>query len=649
MNSERVRRLAVRGALGLSLAAIASGLLPGPLFAAASVCTVVKLELEQKAALEREAFNARLVLTNNQADMPLSSLRVTISIKDSLGNPADALFFNKVTDMAGVSAVDGSGTMQPAAQADIKWLIIPSPGAGGSLKDGTPYSVTAQISYVSGGTPNVNTTQPAYITVYPQPLLSLEYLLPFEVFGVDPFTLTGTTEPFPLGLRVSNVGAGTAVNFQIASGQPGITDNKQGLPISFQVIGAFLNSTPLPVNTLTIPFGNILPGGSSLASWQMTSSFSGRFTDFTVTATHDASLGGALTSLIQGVTTYTVMKDVLNDQPGRDAQYDLLVNVGTPRSRMESDYQSGLEPKPDAIIDSDRPGFTPVRNVPAHLDGSLSGSNGVLSVVFDQAVPTGTWVHASIPFPQGGSVPLTSVIRSDGKAVKARNAWIAKHIDKLTNTRTYFLHVLDYVSSEPVGYAMTFNAASLIVPPDPISNLSAQAAGPGALALSWNATGVAGSSGMIVGGRYAIFASTDPAAVPSVAAASVSFSTVTEALARQDYLLSGLRGNATYFVSVFLADASGNYSGASNRAAAETLANPPRNVQTLGLGATAFTLAWDTGHNAPGTQYQVQLSSGPGLVLAVTPFTADLSSIAYADLDANKTYFVAAQESNTSS
>ena len=151
-----------------------------------------------------------------------------------------------------------------------------------------------------------------------------------------------------------------------------------------------------------------------------------------------------------------------------------------------------------------------------------------------------------------------------------------------------------------------------------------------------------------MGGRYAIFASTDPAAVPSVAGAAVSFSTVTEALARQDYLLTGLLGNATYFVSVFLADASGNYSGASNLASAETLAGPPRNVQTLGLGATAFALAWDTGANAPGTQYQIELSSGPGLVLAVTPFTADLSSIAYAGLDANKTYFVAALERNNS-
>ncbi|MBI2384697.1 MAG: hypothetical protein HYV14_01665 [Elusimicrobia bacterium] len=642
MNSERIRRLAVRTALGLSLVAASwTGFVRPPFARAASVCTVVKLELEQKAALEREAFNAHLVLTNNQADTPLSSLRVTISIKDSLGNPADALFFNKVTDIAGVSAVDGTGTMQPAAVADIRWLIIPSPGAGGSQYDGTQYQVTAQISYVSGETPGLNPTQPAYITVYPQPLLSLEYLMPFEVFGVDPFTLTGSTEPFPLGLRVSNVGAGTAVNFQIDSAQPGITDNKQGLPISFQIVGAFLNSSPLPANTLTVPFGNIPPGGSSLASWQMTSSFSGRFTDFTVTATHDASLGGALTSLIQSVTTYTLIKDVLDDQPGRDAQYDLLVNVGTPRSRMESDYQSGLEPKPDALIDSDRPGFTPVRNVPAHLGGGLSGSNGVLNVVFDQAVPTGTWVHTSIPFPQGDSVPLTSVSRSDGKPINPRNAWIAKHIDKLTNTRTYFLHLLDFTSSEPVGYAMTFNAASLIVPPDPISNLSALASGPGALSLSWNATGAEGSSGTIVGGRYAIFASTDPSAVPGVAGAAVSFSTVTQALAGQDYLLSGLLGNATYQIAVFLANAAGQFSSVSNMVVVQTLANPPTAVQVTSITASGFALSWTTSANGAGTEYQVALSSGEQ-----TAFTADQSSAVFSGLNANQTYSVTSVERN---
>ena len=335
----------------------------------ASVCTVVKLDLGQKAALEREAFNAHLTLTNNQGDSALSNLRVSVSIKDPAGQPADSLFFTKVTDLQSVSSIDGNGTLQPATQADIKWLIIPSTGAGGTAAAGRVYSVTAQISYVSGGVPNVNATLPASITVYPQPILNLEYVLPFEVFSVDPFTLTGTTEPFPLGLRVSNVGAGTAVNFKIASGQPSIADNKQGLPVTFQILGTFVGSQALPNNTLTIPFGNVLPGSSIQAAWEMAASFSGRFTDFTVTLTHAAELGGALTSLIQNVATYTLIKDVFNDQPGHDTQFDFLLNTSMPRSEMEALYQSGQVPPADALMDSDRQGLAPVSELPAEITG----------------------------------------------------------------------------------------------------------------------------------------------------------------------------------------------------------------------------------------------------------------------------------------
>ncbi len=615
----------------------------GRLSAQQTICAVVKLQLTQQAALEREAFNANLDLTNNLGTLPLSAMKIDVIIQDAAGNPAEQLFFIKVNSLTGVQAIDGTGIVQPAGQANAAWLIIPSPGAGGSSPAGQKYTVQARMSFYTGGIARVTTTLPVTITVFPQPLINLEYVLPFEVFSVDPVTMTGSTVPFPLGLRVVNSGSGTAGKFQITSAQPTITDNKQDLVVNFALLGTYLGSTQQTSNSLTIPFGDIPPGGAKQAAWIMTSSLSGRFINFTSTFTHAAELGGALTSLIQSASTYTLIKDVLVDLPDRDKQFDFLINRFTPRSAMEAAYQLGQPPQPDAIMESDRPGFTPVVNTTAHLIGALSGNNGVLGYAFDSPVASNTWVHASIPFVLGSSVTLVSAIRSDGKILDPHNAWIAPHIDKATGNRSYFLHVLDYSLSSTATYALAFNASSLDIPPDPISNLSVSTAGPGAVNLAWTATGEDGSTGTIVGGKYAIFASTDLAATPNVAAAAVVFSTSTPALAPQGYRLSGLLGNATYQIAVFLADAAGHYAPASNRVTARLLPAPPRSVAVV-VGTTSAALSWDIGGNLPGVQYNVLLSTSGAPSFAQSGFAVDRTAFVFSGLAVNQTYLVTFQE-----
>ncbi|MFA7009512.1 MAG: hypothetical protein WC204_11695 [Elusimicrobiales bacterium] len=374
-----------------------------PAYAVETVCAVVNLELGQQSALEREGFNARLALTNNLGDLPLSNLRVDISIKDADGQPADHLFFTKTTDLANIAAIDGTGIVQPAGKAVMQWLIIPSPGAGGDASGGIRYTVTARMSYSTGGVPRVTTTFPAAITVKPQPMLRLEYVLPFEVFGDDPLTPAAeATEPFPLGLRVSNVGFGTAKNFRVDSGQPQITANEQGLAADLRILGNWLGADALPDKAFAIQFGDLAPGVSKQAAWSLASSLSGRFADFTAGFTHEAELGGALTSLIGSASTYTLIKDVMADLPGRDAQFDFLINKSVPRAMLEEMYQRGEEPPAEFLMESDRPDLTPVQNVPAHLTGALSGSNSVLRLIYEVPVLPNTWVHAVLPAPEGG-------------------------------------------------------------------------------------------------------------------------------------------------------------------------------------------------------------------------------------------------------
>ncbi len=108
-------------------------LLPGAsALRAQTLCTEVKLEIKQEAALEREAFDAVLEVVNEYPAYGLTGFRVDISIKDPQGAPADDLFFVKLNSKEGVTAVDGSGVVQPVSTATVRWLIIPSTGSGGS-------------------------------------------------------------------------------------------------------------------------------------------------------------------------------------------------------------------------------------------------------------------------------------------------------------------------------------------------------------------------------------------------------------------------------------------------------------------------------------------------------------------------------------
>lgn len=148
---------------------------------AATLCAEVKLEILQEATLEREAFDARLVVNNNLPDKPLTSLRVQVVVKDAAGEPADANFFIKLASMTNTNAIDGSGVIQSSSSAEIRWLMIPASGAGGITPTGKRYSVSAIISGLSGAEPqNVNTFED-FITVHPQPLLKLEYVLPYDL------------------------------------------------------------------------------------------------------------------------------------------------------------------------------------------------------------------------------------------------------------------------------------------------------------------------------------------------------------------------------------------------------------------------------------------------------------------------------------
>ena len=640
----KIRLAALALSAGLSLFPFAE------VVAQATVCAEVRLQIAQEATLEREAFDAALEITNQFPNYGLENFRVDVVIKDAAGNSADTQFFVKVNSKDGITAVDGTGIVQPATTANVHWLIIPSTGAGGVSPLGLKYSVKADISYKLNGIYQTISTYEDYITVKPQPALKLEYMLPFEVFADEPLTenVVEPLEPFALGVRVTNVGYGTAKNFKIDSGQPEITDNKQGLAVDSKLLGTYVGNKKI-TDTLLVPFGDVAAGGVTQAAWIMSTTLSGRFVKFDASFTHADEIGGQLTSLVQNVTTYTLLKDVLVDLPGRDSQFDFLVNTTIPRVAMYDILTAGGEIKPDFILESDQPAPIPVERVASEFSGALGGASTAATLRLTGTASSNAWVYTSVPAPLAGKARLLSVVRSDGKAINPRNVWISKHFVKSPASVVYRLNLLDYNPSAQAEYALNFSLDSVDTPPAPIADLGAySASGSTQAGLSWSSTGEDGTSGTIFGGHYLIQTATSAGAAFSPAAAQITFSTNTAPGVIQSYMLAGLAGNTTHYFKLWLQDTGGSVSADSNLAQLYVSPKPPSGLVPGAISSSTATVGWVGGNNNSPVAYGVWVDTDAvGPVVAASPYkdAADRSFV-FTGLTPNTTYLIFGQAKN---
>lgn len=289
-------------------------LMQGAVRAQDSLCAEVSIEIRQELTLERQAFDAHMRINNGLPHIPLEDVEVVVNFADADGNPViatsdpnntNALFFIEVDALYNISDVNGTGMVQSSTSADIHWLIIPSPGAGGITAQGERYFVGAQLTYTLSGEEQVLDVTPDSIFVKSLPLLVLDYFLQTDVYGDDPFTTPiEPPEPFSLGVRVNNIGYGVARSLKIDSGVPKITENELGLLIGFSIIGSEVDGNPA-TDSLLVDFGDIDPSTAGVARWIMETTLSGRFTEFTAEFSHSDELGGELTSLIDAVNTHT--------------------------------------------------------------------------------------------------------------------------------------------------------------------------------------------------------------------------------------------------------------------------------------------------------------------------------------------------------
>lgn len=400
---------------------------------ASGVCAEVRLEIKQELTLERQAFEAQMTIYNGLDPFSLSNVNIEVIFLNATGgtvsatsNPSDtnALFFIRLDRMENIQSLS-DGTVLPGQTADIQWLIIPAPGAGGESGSGELYYIGARLQYRLQGQAGEVEVHPDRITVRPMPRLSLDCFLPDQVYGDDPWTpVTEPRIPFSLGLRVSNSGAGPARNLRIESAEPVITENQQGLLVDFDLRGCEVHGR-MSTRSLTADFGELPAGEAKVARWDMTASLMGRFTQFTATFTHADELGGELTSLIEGVATHTLIRDVLVDLPDRDVIRDFL--AGT----------NGL-----TVYESDGRN-TSVDDVSEQTDLTMQTGEGLTSCLLQAPFMTGP-LYAQKVAPGLAGLNVESAVRlSDGKPISSANVWISKTRERGTDPWVYQLHLFD--------------------------------------------------------------------------------------------------------------------------------------------------------------------------------------------------------------
>jgi hypothetical protein len=399
-------------------------------FAQDSICVRVKIEIDQELTLERQGFEARMNIKNGGA-VDLENLNVVLNFLDENNSPVvatsdpnstTAKFFVRLTSSATLpNRVAGTG------EEKLRWLIVPAPSSAGSDPTGTLYFVGAKLTYTSSGVESVIDVTPDSIRVSPMPLLTLDYFLPYDVYGDNPFTTQIEPPiPFNLGVRVKNSGFGTAKQVKIESSQPRIVENLQGLLINFKIEGSEVNGqTATP--SLLADFGDIASNRSGVGRWIMTTSLYGRFVEFSATFTH---------ALISEIHTHRLVHDVMVDLQGRDVVRDFLASDDGVLKVYESENNDAT------VVD-------------------LSAQAGINSAgqAFRVTVPASVgFSYVKLTDPFAGAKVLTSVLRSDGKPINVNNAWLSSTYLPDVQQWNYFLNIFDTNNVNGAFYDVVFGA-----------------------------------------------------------------------------------------------------------------------------------------------------------------------------------------------
>ncbi len=390
----------------------------------ASICSSVKLQIEQKLTMTRQAVRGTLTVKNGSEYELMRDVKLRLRVTDAYGNVADSHIMEIATEsMTGFTGnLDfNSGWTLAAGETGIaKILFIPTRYA--APEEPMQYTFAGTISFIDPftGLEMTRDLEVERLTVNPSPVLDLTYFLQRDIFGDDAMTsdVVETIVPSQFTLLINNKGKGDATKVRMLTNQPQIVDNEKGLLVDFEIESSQLNGgdkTMAMGQSVATDFGTIKAGTSTLAQWWLTSSLTGHFTKYDVQATHVTSYDNPDLSLLDQVSIHEMIHQIT--LPGVDGTTDGTTSPANIGFLVNDEYD--YHDYPDQLYKTD--GTTAAVSEAAGATWTkLNDTRYQLKVTTKAA----GWVYGNISDPTGGTHTVKTVQRQNDNAfLPVTNFW----------------------------------------------------------------------------------------------------------------------------------------------------------------------------------------------------------------------------------
>lgn len=406
-----------------------------------NTCAQVKLEIKQKLVLTRQAFRGTLTIENGSSNA-IEDILVDVNATNmETGFMATSremqIAIEKIEGFEGEK--DGAWRLGAGKKGVATILFIPTKYA--APENLTTYSFGGTLSFKDGSTTQNRSLFPVSLQVKPSPELDLTYFMQRDVYGDNPLTpdVVEPVIPAEFSVLIHNKGKGDANNVRMITKKPEIVENEKGLLIDFDIISSSLNGgekTMALDDDIATQFGTIAAGTASYATWDLTASLMGHFTEYDVSVTHVTDYGNPDLSLLDRVTIHELIHS-LNATIG-DKVYRAWITNDEPDAEDAPDHIYFANGTDEELV-------------------TLSGETRMERIDathYRVTVPTGmprNWFYTAVANPAGKYAKILSITdETNNRPLDPANFWTTDYTmkDGIDPQLDYRLHIADIVSGK---------------------------------------------------------------------------------------------------------------------------------------------------------------------------------------------------------
>ena len=406
-----------------------------------NTCAQVKLEIKQKLVLTRQAFRGTLTIENGSSNA-IEDILVDVNATNmETGFMATSremqIAIEKIEGFEGEK--DGAWRLGAGKKGVATILFIPTKYAAPETL--TTYSFGGTLSFKDGSTTQNRSLFPVSLQVKPSPELDLTYFMQRDVYGDNPLTpdVVEPVIPAEFSVLIHNKGKGDANNVRMITKKPEIVENEKGLLIDFDIISSSLNGgekTMALDDDIATQFGTIAAGTASYATWDLTASLMGHFTEYDVNVTHVTDYGNPDLSLLDRVTIHELIHS-MNATIG-DKVYRAWITNDVPDAEDAPDHIYFANGTDEELV-------------------TLSGETRMERIDnthYRVTVPTDVprnWFYTAVANPAGKYAKILSITdETNNRPLDPANFWTTDYTmkDGIDPQLDYRLHIADIVSDK---------------------------------------------------------------------------------------------------------------------------------------------------------------------------------------------------------